>query len=43
MFGWETIQTLAQYARAVGITPLVRATDFPIRSSPGRSMPARSA
>jgi 2-dehydro-3-deoxyglucarate aldolase/4-hydroxy-2-oxoheptanedioate aldolase len=28
MFGWETIQTLVQYARAVGITPLVRATDL---------------
>src|SRR3954468_2868251 len=28
MYGWETIQTLVQYARAVGITPLVRATDL---------------
>ena len=28
MFGWETIQTLVQYSRAIGITPLVRATDL---------------
>jgi 2-keto-3-deoxy-L-rhamnonate aldolase RhmA len=28
MYGWETIQTLVQYARAVGITPLVRVTDL---------------
>jgi 2-keto-3-deoxy-L-rhamnonate aldolase RhmA len=28
MYGWETIQTLVQYARAVGIAPLVRATDL---------------
>lgn len=28
MFGWETIQTLSQYARAIGITPLVRVTDL---------------
>jgi 2-keto-3-deoxy-L-rhamnonate aldolase RhmA len=28
MFSWETIQTLVQYARAVGIAPLVRVTDL---------------
>jgi 2-keto-3-deoxy-L-rhamnonate aldolase RhmA len=28
MFGWETIQTLVQYARAVGIAPLVRVTEL---------------
>jgi 2-keto-3-deoxy-L-rhamnonate aldolase RhmA len=28
MYGWETIQTLVQYARAIGITPLVRVTDL---------------
>ena len=28
MYGWETVQTLVQYARAVGITPLVRVTDL---------------
>ena len=43
MFGWETIQTLVQYSRAVGITPLVRATDCRTRSSPWRSTPARLA
>jgi 2-dehydro-3-deoxyglucarate aldolase/4-hydroxy-2-oxoheptanedioate aldolase len=28
MFNWETTQTLVQYARLVGITPLVRVTDL---------------
>lgn len=28
MIGWETLQTLVQHARAVGITPLVRVTDL---------------
>lgn len=28
MYNWETIQTLVQYARAVGIAPLVRPTDL---------------
>lgn len=28
MFNWETIQTLVQFARLVGITPLVRVTDL---------------
>ena len=28
MYGWETIQTLVQYGRAVGIAPLVRVTDL---------------
>jgi 2-keto-3-deoxy-L-rhamnonate aldolase RhmA len=28
MYTWETVQTLVQYARAIGITPLVRVTDL---------------
>ncbi|HRA48859.1 MAG TPA: aldolase/citrate lyase family protein [Thermomicrobiales bacterium] len=28
MYNWETIVTLVQYARAIGITPLVRVTDL---------------
>src|SRR5688572_16329164 len=28
MFNWETTQTLVQYSRLVGITPLVRVTDL---------------
>ena len=28
MFDWETTMTLVQYARAIGITPLVRVTDL---------------
>ena len=28
MFNWETTQTLVQYARLAGITPLVRVTDL---------------
>lgn len=28
LYDWETIQVLVQYARAIGITPLVRVTDL---------------